>query len=76
MNATPADPAVVPDHSSLVRGHQSFRGLSVEKNLLSPYTMYTVDLDQLGLFISDSSPEAFNMAFEALFKPKPQALTA
>ena len=35
--------------------------------------MYTVELDRLGLFISDSSLEAFNMAFEALFNPAPAA---
>lgn len=68
MNAT-ASPA---DRPTLVRHHPSFRGLRVEQNLLSAFTMYTIELDRLGLFISDSSPEAFNMAFEALFHPVSQ----
>jgi hypothetical protein len=68
MNATPSH----TDRPTQVRHHPSFRGLRVEQNLLSPFTMYTVELDSLGLFISDSSLEAFNMAFEALFNPGPQ----
>lgn len=67
MNAT-ASPT---DRPNQVRRHPSFRGLRVEQNLLSPFTMYTIELDSLGLFISDSSLEAFNMAFEALFNPPP-----
>lgn len=69
MNTTAA-PA---DRPTLVRHHPSFRGLRVEQNLLSAFTMYTIELDRLGLFISDSSLEAFNMAFEALFTPAPAA---
>lgn len=69
MNAT----ATQTDRPSQVRHHPSFRGLRVEQNLLSPDTMYTIELDCLGLFISDSSLEAFNMAFEALFHPGPPA---
>ncbi|MCZ8252743.1 MAG: hypothetical protein O9318_09765 [Hylemonella sp.] len=67
MNAT----ASYPDRSTQVRHHPSFRGLRVEQNLLSAFTMYSIELDRLGLFISDSSLEAFNMAFEALFNPAP-----
>ncbi len=76
MNATPNASAAAPDRSALVQGHQSFRGLRVEQNLLVPFVMYTVDLDCFGLFISDSRPEAFNMAFEALFNPMPEARAA
>jgi hypothetical protein len=61
------------DCPTQVRHHPSFRDLRVEQNLLSPFTMYTIVLDRLGLFISDSSLEAFNMAFEALFNPAPTA---
>ena len=63
--------AAPTDRPTLVRHHPSFRGLRVEQNLLSPFTMHTIELDCLGLFISDSSLEAFNMAFEALFNPRP-----
>lgn len=59
-----------PDPLALVTHHQSYRGLTVEHNLLSQFTMYTVHLENLGIFISDSRPEAFNMAFEALFSPQ------
>ncbi|QKO23256.1 hypothetical protein [Rhodoferax sp. BAB1] len=65
-----------PDRSTLVTRHQSYRGLKVEQNLLSQFTMYVVELDQFGLFISDSRPEAFDMAFEALFNAGPQARAA
>lgn len=68
MTATTARPQP-PDRSTIVTRHQSYRGLKVEQNLLSQFTMYVVDLDQFGLFISDSRPEAFDMAFEALFSP-------
>ncbi len=64
------------DRSIIVERHQSYRGLRIEQNLLSQFTMYTVELDRFGLFISDSRPEAFNMAFEALFNPAPQARSA
>jgi hypothetical protein len=72
MNAT------VPhaDRPTQVRCHPSFRGLRVEQNLLNPFTMYTIELDCLGLFISDSSLEAFNMAFDALFNPGPRLNSA
>lgn len=79
MNTIPATPcpaASVPDRSALVKGHPSFRGLSVEQHLLATFAMYTVDLDRYGLFISDSRPEVFNMAFEALYNPRPEALAA
>lgn len=77
MNTTSVarSPAIAPDHCALVQGHQSFRGLSVEQNLLTPYTMYAVELDAHGLFISDSRAEAFNMAFAALFHPAADAWT-
>lgn len=58
------------DRPALVTRHKSYRGLKVEQNLLTQFTMYVVELDQFGLFISDSRPEAFNMAFEALFNPQ------
>lgn len=64
------------DRSTLVAQHQCYRGLKVEQNLLSQFTMYVVELDRFGLFISDSQPEAFNMAFEALFSPTPLTRTA
>lgn len=67
MNA----PASHADRPTQVQGHPSFRGLRIEQNLLNPFTMYTIELDCLGLFISDSSLEAFNMAFDALFNPTP-----
>ena len=76
MNAIPATAAPAPDRSTLVQGHPSFRGLRVEQNLLATFAMYTVDLDRFGLFISDSRPEVFNIAFEALFKPMPEALAS
>ncbi len=76
MNATPTTTVAAPDRSALVQGHQSFRGLRVEQNLLATFVMYTVDLDRFGLFISDSRPEVFNMAFEALFNPMPEARAA
>ncbi|GEM_PF-3649839 len=69
MNAIPSQ----TDRPTQVQRHPSFRGLRVERNLLSPFTMYTIELDSLGLFISDSSLEAFNMAFEALFNPLPSS---
>jgi len=75
MNTTHTRPPQ-PDRSALVTRHQSYRGLKVEQNLLSQFTMYVVELDHFGLFISDSQPEAFDMAFEALFSPSPQARTA
>ncbi len=64
----PSSP-VRPPAADLVTRHKCFRGLKVEQNLLAAFTMYTVELDQFGLFISDSRPEAFDMAFEALFGP-------
>jgi hypothetical protein len=78
MNSTTQGPGhpPPPDCSAIVTRHQSYRGLKVERNLLSTFTMYVVDLDQFGLFISDSRPEAFHMAFEALSKPESQALAA
>lgn len=72
MSTTLSHP-LQPDRSTLVTQHQSYRGLKVEQNLLSLYTMYVVELDPLGLFISDSRPEAFNMAFDALFSPGSRA---
>lgn len=45
---------------------QRFRGLRVEQNVLAAYTMYIVELDQLGLFISDSRAAALDMALDAL----------
>ncbi len=75
MNTTHTRPPQ-PDRSTLVTRHQSYRGLKVEQNLLSQFTMYVVELDQFGLFISDSRPEAFNMAFEALFSAGPPARLA
>ena len=75
MTATSARPQQ-PDHAAIVTRHQSYRGLKVEQNLLSQFTMYVVELEQFGLFISDSRPEAFNMAFEALFSACPQAQAA
>jgi hypothetical protein len=59
------------DPLALVTRHKSYRGLTVEHNMLSQFTMYTVHLENLGIFISDSRPEAFNMAFEALFSQQP-----
>jgi len=59
------------DKPAFVTRHKSYRGLTVEQNLLSQFTMYTVDLENFGLFISDSRPEAFNMAFEALYSGRP-----
>lgn len=61
------EPVARPRPADLVTRHKCFRGLKVEENLLASFTMYIVELDQFGLFISDSRPEAFNMAFEALF---------
>lgn len=55
--------------------HGRYRGLRVVQDLLSQFTMYTVELEQLGLFISDSQAAAFAMAFDALF-PSPRGLTA
>ncbi|KRH99470.1 hypothetical protein [Curvibacter sp. PAE-UM] len=75
MSATATRPPQ-PDRSTIVARHQSYRGLKIEQNLLSQFTMYVVELDQFGLFISDSRPEAFDMAFEALFSASPQARTA
>jgi hypothetical protein len=72
MSASIARPAQ-PDRSTMVTRHQSYRGLKIEQNLLSQFTMYVVELEQLGLFISDSRPDAFDMAFEALFSASPQA---
>ncbi len=64
------------DRSIIVERHKSYRGLRIEQNLLSQFTMYTVELDRFGLFISDSRREAFNMAFEALFSPpRPGSMT-
>jgi hypothetical protein len=60
-----------PDPLALVTRHKSYRGLTVEHNVLSQFTMYTVHVEDFGLFISDSRPEAFNMAFEALFSRQP-----
>jgi len=65
-----------PDRSTIVTRHQSYRGLKIEQNLLNPFTMYVVELDPFGLFISDSRPEAFDMAFEALLSAKLQARAA
>lgn len=68
--STPAiSTATSGDRLSLVTRHRCYRGLKVEQNLLTQFTMYTVELEQFGLFISDSQREAFNMAFEALFNP-------
>lgn len=75
MHATVTRPPQ-PDRSTFVTHHQSYRGLKVEQNLLTQFTMYIVELDQLGLFISDSRPEAFNMAFEALSSAVRQARAA
>lgn len=65
----PPSPELPPDCCALVAKHQSYRGLKVEQPLLGSFAMYIVELDQLGLFISDSRPEAFHMAFEALRHP-------
>ena len=59
------------DHLAVVTHHESYRGVTVEHNMLAQFTMYTVHLDNLGIFISDSKPEAFHMAFEALFSAQP-----
>lgn len=75
MSATTARPPQT-DRSTIVTRHQSYRGLKIEQNLLSQFTMYVVELDQFGLFISDSRPEAFDMAFEALLSASPQARAA
>lgn len=75
MSATTSRPSR-PDRSDFVTRHQCYRGLKVEQNLLSPFTMYVVELDQFGLFISDSRPAAFDMAFEALFSTIPLVKTA
>ncbi|MDE2615886.1 MAG: hypothetical protein KGL73_02560, partial [Burkholderiales bacterium] len=75
MSATAIRPTQ-PDRSTIVTRHQSYRGLKIEQNLLSQFTMYVVDLDQFGLFISDSRPAAFEMAFEALFNPAALATAA
>lgn len=73
MAASTQNPSVVgnADPLALVTRHQSYRGLTVEHNLLAQFTMYTVHLENLGIFISDSRPKAFNMAFEALFSGHP-----
>jgi hypothetical protein len=60
-----------PDQLAVVKHHKSFRGVTVEHNVLSQFTMYTVHLENLGIFISDSQLEAFNMAFDALFSAQP-----
>jgi hypothetical protein len=65
------DPVHNADHLAVVTHHESYRGLTVEHNMLAQFTMYTVHLDNLGIFISDSRPEAFNMAFEALVSLQP-----
>ena len=75
MSATTTRPPQ-PDRSTIVARHQSYRGLKIEQNLLSQFTMYVVELDQFGLFISDSRPEAFDMAFEALLSASSPARTA
>jgi hypothetical protein len=67
--ATTSPGAASPDRLVWVTRHQGFRGLKVEQNLLSQFTMYIVEIDQFGLFMSDSRIEAFDMAFEALFNP-------
>jgi len=66
----PSSVARPADALTLVTRHKSYRGLTVEQNLLDQFTMYIVDLDHFGLCISDSRPEAIHMAFEALFMPK------
>lgn len=58
---TPDIPCLSP-----VLQHRSFRGVTVVCDLLCQFSMYTIDLDEVGLFISDSRPEAFKMAFAAL----------
>ena len=68
MTANTPISSPAPDRLALVTGHQSYRGLTVEQNLLIQFTRYTVELDQLGLFISDSRWAAFDMAFDALFR--------
>jgi hypothetical protein len=60
-----------PDQLAVVKHHKSFRGVTVDHNVLSQFTMYTVHLENLGIFISDSQLEAFNMAFDALFSGQP-----
>jgi len=69
MSASAQNPTGLrsPDHLDVVTRHKSYRGLTVEHNSLAQFAMYTVHLENLGIFISDSRPEAFNMAFEALF---------
>jgi hypothetical protein len=69
MSVSVQNPASLrsPDHLDVVTRHKSYRGLTVEHNMLAQFTMYTVHLENLGIFISDSRPEAFSMAFEALF---------
>ena len=66
-----SEPAHNTDPLDVVTHHESYRGVTVEHNMLAQFTMYTVHLDNLGIFISDSRPEAFNMAFEALFSAQP-----
>jgi hypothetical protein len=60
-----------PEQLAVVKHHKSFRGVTVDHNVLSQFTMYTVHLENLGIFISDSQLEAFNMAFDALFSAQP-----
>jgi hypothetical protein len=73
-NITSTSPgAAPPDRLALVTHHQGYRGLKVEQSLLSQFTMYIVEIDQFGLFMSDSRIAAFDMAFEALFNPSPRA---
>lgn len=59
-------PAAAAQRWQRVSADRRFRGLRVEENLLAAYTMYVVELDQLGLFISDSRAAALDMAFDAL----------
>ena len=73
MNTTLTTPNQALAADQLVMHHRRFRGLRVEQDLISQFTMYTVELEQLGLFISDSQAAAFAMAFEALFH-RPQGL--
>jgi len=55
-----------PNPSVWVQRHEGFRGVTTIRDLLGEFTMYSVVLENIGDFISDSRPEAFNMAYEAI----------
>ena len=47
-----SEPAHNTDPLDVVTHHESYRGVTVEHNMLAQFTMYTVHLDNLGIFIS------------------------